>query len=142
MQLSDAGLNVLKEYEALRLTPYLCSSGTWTNGWGHTKGVTADTPRITNEEAELNLREDVAEFEDAVDEYVLVDLRQNQFDALVCFAFNIGIRAFKTSTLVKKLNQRDYLGAVMEFQRWSLVDKVRSKGLLRRRFKTASLFLE
>lgn len=140
MQLSKTGYKYLKEYENCRLTSYVCPAGVWTVGWGHTR-TAYEGQHISQKQADDLLAADVREFELAVDMAVQVDLRQQQFDALVCLAFNIGAHGFAKSTLVKKLNTGDYLAAAMEFQRWSLISGKRSKGLLRRRFKTASLFL-
>lgn len=132
---------MLKEFEGLRLTAYKCSAGVWTIGWGHTSGV-KQGDKITLEQAESFYAEDYAIAKGIVDNVVDVELTENQFEALVSLSFNIGINAFRKSTLVKLLNTGDYLSAAMEFQKWSKVNGVRSKGLLRRRFLEALMFLK
>ncbi len=148
MRLGEAGAALIKSYEALRLEAYLPTpDDVPTIGWGHTKGVKmGDT--CTEEQAEAWFREDVAEFEGYVNELVSVPLTQNQFDALVSFAFNVGPdidadtipEGLGDSTLLKKLNAGDYHGAARCFKAWN---KQRGKvlaGLTRRRAEEARLF--
>lgn len=116
MKVSSLGLDLIKAYESLRLKAYLCPAGKWTIGWGHTAGVRpGDT--CTREEAENMLAQDAAFAERRVLGNVKAPLTQNQFDALVSFAFNV--RGFEASTLVKKINAGDYGGAAKEFPRWN-----------------------
>lgn len=132
---------MIKDFEGLRLTAYKCSAGKWTIGWGHTNGV-KQGDKITLEQAEAFHEEDYAIAKGIVDDVVDVELTENQFEALVSLSFNIGINAFRKSTLVKLLNTGDYLSTSMEFQKWSKVDGVRSKGLLCRRYAEAAMFLK
>lgn len=138
MQISEKGLALIKEFEGLRLEAYQCSADVWTIGYGHTAGVRKGDV-ITKATAARMLADDVSEFESAVNNAVTARLTQNQFDALVSLAFNIGATAFKNSTLVKKLNLRD--DAADEFLRWRYVNRVESPGLLRRREAERALFL-
>lgn len=131
---------MIKDFEGLRLTAYKCSAGIWTIGWGHTDGV-KQGDKITLEQAEEMYRVDTHIRREAVDAVVDVELTNGQFSALVSLCFNIGNSAFTKSTLVKKLNEGDMLGAAMEFQKWSKIGPDRSKGLLRRRFLEAAEFL-
>ena len=109
--------------------------GTLTIGYGHTKGVKqGDT--ITKEQAKQFLYEDFEEHSRAL-RYIKVPLTENQKIALTSFAYNVGIYAFKNSTLVKKLNTGDYEGAANEFEKWIKGDS----GLLTRRKKEKALFL-
>ena len=87
------------------------------------------------------LRQDVAESERAVNQHVHVPLTQHQFDALVSFVFNLGAGNFRTSTLLKKLNARDYDGAAQEFGRWVQAGGKTLPGLVRRREAESALFL-
>ena len=87
-QINDAGLNLIKSFEGLRLTAYDDSTGVWTIGYGHIKGV-QQGQTITAEQADEFLREDLADAEAAV-EHLPVPLNDNQFAALVSFAFNLG----------------------------------------------------
>lgn len=138
MKVSKTGLDLVKEFEGLRLTAYQCQANVWTIGFGHTRDVKAGDV-ITAETAERMLVDDVSVFALAVKKAVTVPLTQNQFDALVSLAFNIGATAFTNSTLVKKLNLgRD---AADEFLRWRYVNRVESSGLLRRREAERTLFL-
>jgi lysozyme len=140
MKISMNGLNLIKDFEGLRLQAYQCSANVWTIGYGHTAGVSANNV-ISEEEALLFLRQDVAESERAVAQHVHVPLTQNQFDALVSFVFNLGIGNFRTSTLRKKLNVGDYEGAAQEFGRWIKAGGKVLSGLVRRREAERSLFL-
>nr|WP_241389545.1 lysozyme [Serratia proteamaculans]ANV21598.1 Mur1 [Serratia proteamaculans]ULG13358.1 Mur1 [Serratia proteamaculans]ULG13571.1 Mur1 [Serratia proteamaculans]ULG13683.1 Mur1 [Serratia proteamaculans]ULG15134.1 Mur1 [Serratia proteamaculans] len=135
------GLKLIKHFEGLRLRAYQCSANVWTIGYGHTAGVGPDDV-ITEEQAISFLRQDVAESERAVNQYVHVPLTQNQFDALVSFVFNLGVGNFRTSTLLKKLNAGDYDGAAQEFGRWIHAGGKALPGLVRRREAESALFLK
>jgi len=141
---NHAGRCLIGRSEGLCLTAYPDDGGTWTIGWGTThingKPVT-ERMRITKEQAVAYFNQDIAKFEYAVWSSIKVPLTNNQFSALVSLAYNIGIKAFKSSTLVKKLNAEDYKGAVNEFSRWIYVSKVKSNGLAARREKEKALFL-
>lgn len=121
------------------MTAYKCPAGVYTIGYGHTKGVKKGL-KITKKEAEAFLREDIEQFENGVNKYVSVPLTQNQFDALVSFVYNVGLGAFKTSTMRKKLNTKDYAGAANEFLRWNKSNGVVLTGLIRRRNAEKTLF--
>lgn len=135
------GLHLITEYEGLRLQAYKCPTDIWTIGYGHTAGVSANDV-ITEEEALFFLRQDVAETEQAVNQYVHVPLTQNQFDALISFTFNVGVGNFRTSTLLKKLNAGDDDGAAREFGRWIHAGGKTLPGLVRRREAERALFLK
>lgn len=96
---SDSGRRLLKQFEGIRLYAYLCTSDTWTIGYGHTRNVKPNQT-ITREQAELLLNEDLAPIIDALQGY---DLNQNQFDALVCLIFNIGLTEWNKSKLRKAI---------------------------------------
>lgn len=92
-KIGQAGLALIKQYEGCRLIAYKCSAGVWTIGYGHTAGVHSGMT-ITQAQADAYLLQDVAKFEGYVNNpgYVPIteNLNQNQFDALVSFAFNLG----------------------------------------------------
>lgn len=92
-KISQSGLALIKQFEGCRLTAYQCSAGVWTIGYGHTAGVRKGM-KITQEQADTFLKQDVAKFEKHVNNPAYVPftdkLNQNQFDALVSFAFNLG----------------------------------------------------
>lgn len=100
---------------------YKCSSGENTIGYGHVVLPNEHFTTITEEEAEELLRKDIAIAEDAINRYVKVPLTQNRFDALVSFVFNVGVKAFKSSTLLKKLNQGLYDEIDEELAKWVYV---------------------
>ena len=118
MKTSDEGLELIKQFEGLRLEPYRCSAGVLTIGYGHTHNV-KHTDIITKIKAEQYLREDVAHAEDVVNSSVRVELNQHQYDALIDFVFNLGGRNFKKSTLLKKINNRKSNDEIcIEFRKW------------------------
>jgi lysozyme len=110
MQISDAGIELIQEFEGLRLVGYRCPAGKATVGYGHTKKARVGQ-RISMERAEQLLREDLDTFEQCVDRVVSVPLNSNEFSALVSWAFNVGCGAVAKSTLVRKLNAGDRAGA-------------------------------
>lgn len=137
------GLDIIKSFEGLKLTAYLCPAKIPTIAWGHTKTVKASDvgkKKITEAEAEKLLKSDLLNFENAVNKLVIVPLNQNQFDALVSFSFNVGTGAFHSSTLLKKLNAKDYKGASEQFERWNKAGGKVLAGLTRRRAAEKTLF--
>ncbi|GHC19353.1 lysozyme [Aidingimonas halophila] len=140
MELSSAGLKLIQSHEGLRLEAYRDAVGIPTIGYGHTK--TAEMGQeITEAQALELLQSDVESFEDAVRDAVNVTITQNMFDALVSFAFNVGIGAFRDSTLLKKLNDHDYNGAADELLRWTKAGGKELAGLVKRREDERDLFL-
>jgi lysozyme len=159
MKLGPLGLALIKEFETCELHPYDDGYGYLTIGWGHLirHDEQFDGP-ITPFTADCLLVQDCAEAERTVNQEVTVPLTQYQFDALVSFAFNVGpgrmdlpgirgkdgfarLRDGRPSTMLRKLNNGDYLGAAAEFTRWTKVNGVESNGLLRRRQRERGLFL-
>lgn len=143
MQISNKGRDFIKGFEKLELKAYP-DPGTggkpWTIGWGHTKRVVPGD-QITQEQAEKFLAEDLAAFEFAVNSAIKRKMTQNQFDAMVSLAFNIGGVAFTGSTLVAKFNAGDIQGAADQFPRWKNANGKEMKGLVRRRAAERELFL-
>ena len=133
LALSGAGLIAISGFEGFSEKAYVPVPGDKvTIGYGHTGQVQlGDT--ITQEEALQLLRKDVEVAEKAVRRCVKVPLSQNEFDAYVSFTFNVGEGNFCSSTLVKKLNTKDYLGACRELKRWVYSSGVKYKGLENRR---------
>ena len=129
----------IKNFEGERLKAYQCSAGVWTIGVGHTKGVKPND-RVTKEESRKLFAQDLITFKFEMLPLVKVDVTQGQFVALLSFVFNLGITSFKTSTLLKKLNQGDYVGASNEFLRWKYANGKVEKGLLNRRQAEKALF--
>lgn len=133
MEYSPSGLLLTQDFEKCRLVPYQDSAGVWTDGWGNTHGVIPHGPAITKEKADADLLRNCQAAVYAVNHYVAVHLRQNEFDALVDLVFNIGAGNFANSTMLRKLNAGDLEGASHEFARWDMAGGVHLAGLLRRR---------
>lgn len=142
--ISDAGLNFLKGVERFSSKAYWDVKG-WSIGFGHFMGANKVEDNITLDRALELLRNDLRWAENAVNGYVKVSLTQGQFDALVSFVYNFGAPAFKGSTLLKKLNAGDYIGAYHEFPKWNQtrVDGIlqKSQSLVDRREKEQQLFM-
>jgi lysozyme len=148
--ISNDGIDLVKTFEGLHkvqpdgtISSYLCPAGKWTIGYGSCKGVRSGM-KITIEEAELRLREDLRTAEADVKRYVTVPLTQGQYDALVSFVFNLGAGNFRSSTLLKKLNQGLYNDVPEQIMRWNKA-RVGGKltvlnGLTRRRAAEAAIF--
>ena len=137
---------MINTFEGLELNPYLCPAGVPTIGIGMThypdgKTVTMKDHAITELQANILLGAVLIHYANAVTRYVKVTITQNQFDALVDFAYNLGNSALLGSTLLKKLNVRDYNGAAEQFLVWTHAGGVISAGLERRRMAERTLFL-
>lgn len=131
-RINETGITLIKTYEGLQLTPYLCPTKIWTIGYGHTRTVHAGMT-ITPEEANQLLDDDLQIVERAVQRLVAVPLNDNQFSALVCFAFNVGIGNFENSTLLKLLNRGWYEQVPAQLTRWNKAGGEELGGLSRRR---------
>ncbi len=141
MVLSPAGEALIKGFEKYRPTAYKpTAKDVWTAGWGHTKGVTATTA-CDYPTAEAWFQADTADAQHIVNTHVAVPLTQNQFDALVSICFNIGDGNLENSTLLRKLNAKDYAGAAAQFPSWRYQDHVPLKGLGVRRAAEQARFL-
>lgn len=140
---SASGIDLICSFEGLKLNAYDDGVGVWTIGYGTTvingvKVKKGDT--CTVEQAKSYMASDLKKFEAAVNK-VTVALNQNQFDALVSLAYNIGTSAFANSTLLKKLNSGDYKGAAAQFDVWVKAGGKRMQGLVNRRATEKALFL-
>ena len=129
------GVELIKSFEGLVLRTYKCSSGVPTIGYGHTGSDVVANMQITEKQAEELLRKDLRRFEKGVCELVHVPLTQNEFDALVSFAFNCGLGALEESTLRRRLNAGDDKPAVFrqELVKWVNGPAGPLPGLVRRR---------
>ncbi len=163
-QVNQAGINLIKSFEGIEdgdpstvnLDPYLCPAGVWTIGWGHAiihnrqmlRGIgnkelaySVYPGGITMDEAELLLKADVYDFSMKVDRLVKLHITDNQFAALVSFAYNVGTGNLQMSTLLRKSNNGDILGAANEFPKWRKSNGKILVGLVRRRDAERALFL-
>jgi lysozyme len=133
MQMSPEGMNaLLKKFEGCKLTAYRCPAGICTIGYGHTSA--AGNPEVTDgmtikqSEADEILKRDLVKYEKDVAEMVKQPLSQHQFDVLVDFAYNAGVGALKSSTLLKKVNAGDFDAVPAELMKWTK-GKIPGKGL-------------
>lgn len=145
MRINSAGSGLIKLFEGLALEAYKDVVGIWTIGYGHTGGDVHQGLTISESQAGRLLNGDVSRFETAVSRLVKVPLNSNEFSALVCLAFNIGDGNLSMSTLLRRLNAEDRLGAASAFEWWN---KARINGRLvvlpgleRRRSAEKALFV-
>ena len=141
MNIGQKGIDLIKHFEGCELNAYKCPAGVWTIGYGHIKGV-SEGMSITQEQAEQMLLDELKEYENYINELVVVDLSQNQFDALVSWVYNLGPANLKSSTLLKVLNSGDYAGVPDQIERWNKAGGKVLEGLIRRRLAESSLFCE
>lgn len=139
-QIGKAGLDLVKSFEGLKLRAYLCPAKVWTIGYGSTGPHVTPGKVITEAQANDLLQDDLDRFEKAVTRLVTVSLTQNQYDALVSFAFNVGISALERSTLLKRVNAKLFDQAKAEFAKWNRAGGRPLAGLTRRRAAEAALF--
>lgn len=145
MKATILAVNMLKQMEGWSAKPYKDAAGLCTIGFGHLVEEGEFCPdEITEEQGEKYLRDDIADAEFAVRSTVSVPLKQNQFDALVCFLFNIGPTAWAKSDTLKILNAGEYHRIPARMMMWNKVTvngkKVENEGLINRRLKEVDLW--
>lgn len=145
MKVSDNCLELIRMSESFKAHPYLCPAKVPTIGYGSTRyadgrAIKLSDPPITEAQANGILFATLGEYEGAVTRYVTVPLNQNQFDALVDFAYNAGAQNLRTSTLLKLLNQGKYDQAADEFGKWVYGGGKKLGGLVKRRGLERELF--
>ena len=146
MVLNNKGYLLITKFEGLRLKPYLCSAKIPTIGYGNTyysdgKKVTLLDKEITKQQAFDMFKEVANRFAKRVDTLVTSNLNQNQFNALVSFAYNVGTGNFSSSTLLKKVNKNpNDLTIKDEFLRWNKAGGKVINGLTNRRNEEADLY--
>ena len=113
----------------------------WTIGYGSTGPEIVPGLEITEEQADAYLRADIETAEKCINQCVTGNLTQDQFDALCSFVFNLGCGNLRKSTLLKKINEGDDIGASEEFKRWDKANGKVMAGLTRRRTAEMELFL-
>lgn len=137
--------NLIKKYEGFSAKPYKCSAGVPTIGYGSTfylngnKVTMKDSP-ISEEVALSILFSVVEDFSKKVEKLLKVSVNQNQFDALVDFAYNLGIGNLQKSTLLKLINNKDFVGASKQFKLWNKANGKALNGLTKRRKEEEELF--
>lgn len=161
--INQAGIDLIKSFEGIldgdpttvNLDPYIDPVGIWTIGWGHAIIVGKEFLRgkqnrsfarslypngITLKQAETLLHADVLDKCRDVESLVKVPISDNQYAALVSFAFNLGVANLKKSTLLQLVNKRNFAAAAQEFQKWNKAQGKVLPGLTRRRAAEAELF--
>lgn len=143
---NKAGIDLIKSFEGLYLKPYLDpvnipTIGIGTIAYPDKRKVSMSDPAITEAQAIEYLEHELREKEQGVEKLVKVPLNDNEFAALVCFAYNVGLGALEKSTLLKLLNADDRKGAADQFLRWNKAGGKELKGLTRRREAERHLFL-
>ena len=124
MKTNQQGLDLLIAREGKRNDAYLDSVGVPTIGVGHTGPEVHMGLHWTDDQVSDALRADLDRFENAINDGVTVELEQHQFDALVSFAFNVGVGAFQSSTLLKKINAKLFDEAEAQFDRWHIPPEI------------------
>ncbi|MFX4209276.1 lysozyme [Aliarcobacter butzleri] len=146
MKISNKGLELIKEFEGFSANAYLCPAKIPTIGYGNTFWEDGRKVKIGEQISKakaLELLEFLAnkDFADKIFTLLKVEVNQNQFDAMVSLTYNIGIGNFIKSTLLKKVNAKDFIGASDEFLKWDKSGGKQLLGLTRRRQREKELFL-
>ena len=142
MQYSEQGQKLTESFESLSLVAYPdpgTGGAPWTIGWGRAHGVKPGDV-CTKAQADAWFIEDTQTANDTVNRLVTFPITQAQHDALTDFCFNAGTGNFATSTLLKKVNAGDMVGAKAEFGKWIYAGGHVMNGLVRRRAAEAALF--
>jgi len=144
---SNKGIDLIKSFEGFKSKPYKCSAGVPTIGYGATfypstnEKVTLQDKEISELQAVELLQNMLTGYEKSVDSFCRDDINQNQFDALVSFAYNLGSNSLKNSTLLKKVNLNPNDESIkLEFMKWVKAGGQTLKGLVRRREAEATLY--
>lgn len=140
MTTSRKGLQLIKDFEGLRLGSYKCPAGVWTIGYGHTKGVKQGQV-IDQGKADDYLVEDIAPIERLLND-LCINFRQEQFDALVSWIFNLGASAFLRSTLYIRIGTNASDEEITDqIIKWVNAAGKPLVGLKKRRIAEANMFL-
>jgi lysozyme len=139
---SERGLTLTKSFEGYRLESYQDSGGVWTIGYGHTGPEVVEGIVWVQDQADAALLADTGLAQACVNKAVTAEIDQNQFDAMVDFTYNAGRGNFANSTLLRKVNASDFVGAAAQFALWVHAGGEVIDGLVRRRKAEAALFAE
>ena len=145
MKVNKQVIQLVKSFEGCFLNAYLCPAKVWTIGYGSTKYQNGNPvkqgDKITQQEAETLLSDTLDEFSNGVSKLIKVELNDNQFSALVSFAFNLGVGALSKSTLLKKVNSNPNDKTIeKEFMKWVNAGGKKLNGLVRRRTAESKLY--
>lgn len=142
MRTSEQGIALIKKFEGFSAEAYICPAGKTTIGYGHVIKATEKFPgAISSSDAELLLKHDIFDAEQAINRLVKTPLKQCEFDALASLVYNIGIRAFQTSTILRLINGLNMGAAAGQFNRWIYAGSIKLEGLVKRRQAETDMFL-
>ena len=144
MQMTEEGLALIRRFEGFRAEAYRCPAGVWTIGYGHTSQAGPPKVRagmvVSEAEARSILAADAAMFAEGVRAALTREVSKEQFSALVSFAFNVGIGAFRRSSVLKMVNEGRFEAVPERLRLWVKADGRRLEGLVRRREAEGELF--
>lgn len=145
MRTGNNGIALIERFEGLKTKPYRDCIGLWTVGIGTLIGDGKSLPdswnrTFTIEECRALLRAELKNIERGIAKYITVELTQNQFDALVCFTYNLGLGCLQRSTLRQKLNRGDIEGCIESWAKYNKAGGKVFKGLVKRREAEIALF--
>ena len=140
LEMSDKGVELVKQYEGYHATPYVCPGGKLTIGYGHVILKGEKYSNLNKAQATALLKKDLAKYERDVNSLINVKLTQEQYDALVSFTYNLGPGALQKSGLRKKVNGGQHKAVPAEFLKWSRCKKKILPGLVKRRKAEAQLY--
>ena len=140
IDLADSTLQTIIGFEGFSAAPYVDAKG-WSIGYGHYMGTSPTMQSVTRASAYDLLRADVTAAANAVKRTIAGAMTQNQFDAMVSLAYNVGITGFMNSTVARLFNQGDTQGAADAFRMWNKVQGAISPVLVSRREQERALFL-
>lgn len=146
--IDQRAIDLIKKFEGFSEHPYTCPAGKLTIGYGSTMWGTDgkkrriwESLRVTEGEATTQMVADLDEIAARIQADVVVPLSSEQLGALASFVYNVGITAFRTSTLLRRLNAGDYKGAADQLDRWVHAGGSKVRGLATRRAAEKELFL-
>lgn len=134
------GIGIIKEFEGKRNKAYLDAVGVPTICYGSTSGVKLGQYK-TDDECEILVNKEINKFGQEVATLIKVPVSQQQYDAVVSLAYNVGTTNLRKSTLLRKLNAGDYCGSAKEFNKWVYAGGKKLKGLERRRLAEQQMFI-
>lgn len=138
-KVSDAGIALIKVMEGLSLDAYPDGPG-WSIGYGHHGNDVYPGQMITQQRADDLLKQDLEKFEQGVERALARPATQEEFDSMVSFSYNVGLNAFRDSTLLKHHNAGRHADAAAEFGKWTKSGAQELPGLVKRREKEAALY--
>lgn len=145
MNINQAGIDLIKQFEGFRAKPYQCSANVWTIGYGSTRDldgtpITREHRAITETEAEIWLHDTLVSMAGELEPHITLGLNDNQFSALMSLAYNIGVTALSRSQTLKRLNEGDFDQMRTEWREWRKADGKVLQGLVKRREAELALF--